>query len=161
MEKIIISIALLVVFSSMVLAPELDYMRMFYDRLLLHYAQTLPYFDIILEYCYNFRVDVILVLNVIKAESGFKTNALSHKGAIGLMQIHPLLAKQYGFNEDDLYIVRINLLIGIRHLSYLLNKYKSQKLALMCYLCGEYFVYRDYFRAEKISRSYIKKILGE
>jgi soluble lytic murein transglycosylase-like protein len=77
-----------------------------------------------------------LVVAVIRAESSFNPNALSHKGAAGLMQLMPDTARQYGvtnrFDPDQ------NLKAGVQHLSYLYSKYKKNiPLTLAAYNAGE------------------------
>ena len=83
---------------------------------------------------HNVREDLIVA--VIRAESSFNPNALSHKGAVGLMQLMPDTAKQYGvtnrFDPDQ------NLKAGVKHLSYLYSKYKKNiPLTLAAYNAGE------------------------
>lgn len=106
----------------------------------------------------KYEVDFYLVLAVIKIESGGVKNAVSKCGAIGLMQIMPILGKDYGYTREELFNPYINIYIGVRQLSYLIHKYKSTRLALMCYLCGESFVYKNFNRAQAVSVDYINKI---
>ena len=105
-----------------------------------------------------YKIDFYLILAVMKAESGGAKNAVSKCGAIGLMQIMPILGIDYGYTEDELFNPYINIKIGVMQLSYLINKYKSVRIALMCYLCGETFVYKNFNRACVISKDYINKI---
>ncbi len=77
-----------------------------------------------------------LIVAVIRAESSFNPQAVSHKGAAGLMQLMPDTAKQYGvtnrFDPDQ------NLDAGIKHLSYLYSKYnKNIPITLAAYNAGE------------------------
>jgi soluble lytic murein transglycosylase-like protein len=59
---------------------------------------------------------------VVAAESGFRTNALSNKGAIGLMQLMPATAREYGANPQD---PKQNVEAGTRYLRDLLWKYRN------------------------------------
>lgn len=89
------------------------------------------------------KIDYRLVLAVIKAESGFDENALSPKGARGLMQLTPSTAKwlwemdnDNAFNDEMLYQADINIKLGIKYLIYLLEKFELP-FALAAYNAGE------------------------
>jgi soluble lytic murein transglycosylase-like protein len=58
--------------------------------------------------------------SIVKAESGYRANAVSPKGAIGLMQLMPGTARELGADPTD---PRQNLEAGARYLSELLLKY--------------------------------------
>lgn len=62
----------------------------------------------------------ILVRSVMAAESGFQTDAVSPKGAIGLMQLMPQTAQDLGADPRD---PAQNVDAGVRYLRDLLNKY--------------------------------------
>lgn len=77
-----------------------------------------------------------LIIAVIKAESSFNPYAVSKKGAIGLMQLMPDTARQYGVKNR--FDVNQNLKGGISHLKYLYRKYnKNLPLTLAAYNAGE------------------------
>ncbi|TGK32613.1 lytic transglycosylase domain-containing protein [Leptospira gomenensis] len=80
------------------------------------------------------RLDPALVQSVIKAESGFKTDAVSPKGAIGLMQLMPSTADLLGV--DDPSDPAENVAGGTKFLSDLLHKYKNLDHALAAYNAG-------------------------
>jgi soluble lytic murein transglycosylase-like protein len=61
-----------------------------------------------------------LVRSVMKAESAFQPQALSPKGAIGLMQLTPATAETLGVNPND---PAQNVDAGTRYLRQLLEKY--------------------------------------
>lgn len=84
-------------------------------------------------YLYNVEADLIRA--VIRQESAFKIDAISHKGAQGLMQLMPATARQYQVN--DVFDPKQNIYAGTRHLSYLINQYNDLDLALAAYNAGE------------------------
>ena len=84
----------------------------------------------------RYGVDIALVKAVIHTESHFNPEATSHKGASGLMQLMPKTAAIYGIR--DLYNPKQNIEAGVRHLRYLLGKYRNNmKHAIAAYNAGE------------------------
>ncbi len=81
-------------------------------------------------------VDAALVRAVMHAESAFNPQALSHKGAQGLMQLMPATAGMYGVsNAMD---AAENIEAGVRHLRYLLDLFNGDiVLATAAYNAGE------------------------
>jgi soluble lytic murein transglycosylase-like protein len=83
-------------------------------------------------------LDKDLVHAVIAAESGYNPNAVSPAGAIGLMQVMPATAADYGVDSvEELFDPAVNLDTGSRHLKRLLGKYKNLRQAIMAYNAGE------------------------
>ena len=73
---------------------------------------------------------------VIRAESAYNARAVSRKGAVGLMQLMPETARQYGVN--DRYDPMENLAGGARYLQDLLARYDNNlELSLAAYNAGE------------------------
>ncbi|MFH0976200.1 MAG: lytic transglycosylase domain-containing protein [Spirochaetota bacterium] len=80
-------------------------------------------------------LDPYLVKCVIKVESGFKADAVSVAGAMGLMQIMPDIAHYY--NVADPLEPKANLTAGIKHLKSLLNYFQNDvTLAVAAYHAG-------------------------
>ena len=83
-------------------------------------------------------VDPHLVHAVIAAESGYNPTAVSPAGAIGLMQVMPETAADYGVDSvEALFQPKTNVDTGTRHLKRLLGKYKNIRQAIMAYNAGE------------------------
>jgi hypothetical protein len=79
-----------------------------------------------------------LVHSLVGAESAYDPYAVSPMGAVGLMQIMPATAADYGVNSVDLlFDPEINLRVGMRHLKRLLGKYRSIGHAVTAYNAGE------------------------
>lgn len=82
-----------------------------------------------------------LVHAVIRAESAYRTDAVSSKGAVGLMQLMPGTAERYGV--ADRYDPAQNLSGGTRYLRDLLKMFDGDlQLALAAYNAGENAVIR-------------------
>jgi hypothetical protein len=84
-------------------------------------------------------VEAALVKAVVAAESNYDAHAISRAGAIGLMQLMPPTAADYGVTSiDDLFDPGINLNTGTRHLKRLLQKYENDYgRVIMAYNAGE------------------------
>src|SRR5262249_18161462 len=86
-------------------------------------------------------VDVALVRAVIQVESGYEPRARSAKGAMGLMQVMPETAVQFGVRPRSLYDPRTNIEAGSKYLKSLLDRLPLN-LALAAYNAGEASVQR-------------------
>jgi soluble lytic murein transglycosylase-like protein len=104
--------------------------------------ETNPRFDPIIEKVAKEQgIDAMLVRAVIQVESGYEPRARSRSGAMGLMQLMPQTAKQYGVTARRLYDPRANIEAGIKHLKSLLD-HLPLHLALAAYNAGEGAVQR-------------------
>lgn len=63
-----------------------------------------------------------LVLAVIEVESRFNKFAISHAGALGLMQVMPFWLKEIGRPNDNLFDMQTNLRMGCTILRHYLDK---------------------------------------
>ena len=93
-------------------------------------------YETIIKACsVKYGVSPSLVKAVIHAESGYNPNAVSHKGASGLMQLMPGTAKSLrvadSFNPKD------NVEGGVKYLRFLLDTFHGDvSLALAAYNAG-------------------------
>lgn len=106
------------------------------------------------------QVDAALLHAVISAESSYRPDAVSPKGAIGLMQIMPETARRYGVTNprDPLQ----NILGGAQYLRDLIAMFNNDiKLALAAYNAGENAVIRHGNRIPPYRETlqYVPKVL--
>jgi len=81
-------------------------------------------------------LDPCLILSLMRAESSFNRNAVSVKGASGLMQLMPETATRFGVK--NIFDPRENVLGGTKYLRWLLDRFNGDvRLALAGYNAGE------------------------
>ena len=99
--------------------------------------------EYITQYSNEYNLDPLFVLSVIKAESKFKSDAVSTKDARGLMQITEetgeWIATQMGlkdYSTDKLYEEEYNIRMGCWYLNDLEHEFVSQSLVIAAYNAG-------------------------
>jgi soluble lytic murein transglycosylase-like protein len=117
-------------------------------------------FDALIEkYATLHQVEAALVRAIIQTESAFNTRALSNKGAIGLMQLMPMTARELGV---DPFVPEQNIEGGVRYFSQLLKMFGGIELALVAYNGGPGYAQR-YARGQAAlygeTRDYVTKVL--
>jgi len=112
-------VGLVIFFTHIISSGKLDRKR-----------YPLMYDEIVSKYCEVYDVDRYLVHSIIRTESFFKTDAVSNKGALGLMQIMPDTGKWIAdelnlenFTKEDLLDCEKNIMMGVWYLDYLLGRF--------------------------------------
>jgi soluble lytic murein transglycosylase-like protein len=114
------------------------------------------YQDEIRTVALEYGVDLDLIHAVIATESKYVRNAVSPRGAIGLMQLMPPTAKKYGI--VNLFDATQNIRAGTQYLRYLMATFDGDiELVLAAYNAGEQAV-RKYGRKVPPYRETIKYV---
>ena len=117
----------------------------------------------VLSYAQQYDVNHKLIFALIKWESWFDPNCVSHSGAIGLMQLMPGTASGLGVNPRN---VQQNIQGGVRYLAEQLATYRDRAthervaLALACYNAGPNAVKRAGHHVPSITETqrYVQKV---
>ena len=111
------------------------------------------------EIAARYGVSPALVRSVIRVESAFNPQAVSRKGAQGLMQLMPQTSLSLGVR--DAFNPRQNIEGGVRHLRYLLDRFPGNvSLALAAYNAGEQAVQRyGGVPPYEETQQYVRKVL--
>jgi soluble lytic murein transglycosylase-like protein len=96
---------------------------------------------------------------LVRVESNYDLLAVSHRGAMGLTQIMPAVARSYAVRDP--YDPEQNLEAGMRHLRRLLAKYPDVRRALAAYNAGETAVSRyGGVPPYRETQLYVQRIMG-
>lgn len=141
-------------------------------------AFPMYYEDLISEVADIHDLDPMLLAAVIQVESGFRSEAVSQKGAVGLMQIMPDTAAWLGeqtsqsISAENLFDPSVNVALGAHYLKYLFDRFPTEYAALAAYNAGPTNARRwleegiwdgSYERTGQIpfveTRSYVRKVV--
>jgi membrane-bound lytic murein transglycosylase MltF len=105
-------------------------------------------------------VDPNLVRAVIRVESNWAPGAVSHKGAVGIMQLMPNTANAMGVR--NLYNPEENIDGGVKYLHYLIEKFNGNiTLALAAYNAGPTRVEKNRGKSTNPKTvSYVKRVMA-
>ena len=125
-------------------------------------GRAAQYQSLIEEHATRNSISADLVRAVIQAESAFNPRALSPKGAMGLMQLMPGTAADFGV--VDPYNPAENIRAGVLYLKQLLDLYGGRvELALAAYNAGPGAVkkYNGTVPPYRETRAYVARISGD
>lgn len=102
-----------------------------------------PYGKLIFEVARRHAVNPGLVAAMVRAESAFDPEAVSSKGASGLLQLMPATARRFGIEGGEVFDPELNLDAGVRYIRWLIEHFRGDlPLILAGYNAGEATVER-------------------
>lgn len=122
----------------------------------------LPYGSEIWRISQRRGVDGLLVASIVQVESRFTRNALSPRGAMGLMQVLPSTGQLYGVADlEALNDPHVNLDVGCRYLGRLLRDFDGDlERAVAAYNAGPAAVVRHGgVPPYRETREYVRRVL--
>ena len=119
------------------------------------------------KYSSRYKVDPLLALAVLHEESHFKTDAVSSKGALGLMQVMPETGREIAsnlnirnFTTHKIFDPYVNVRMGIWYLMFLKKKFNNNRLlVLTAYNIGPTRLVEMRGTGHKFDYHYAKKVL--
>ncbi len=136
-KKLIILMIIVIVFIIAIIDIPTKIQKLIYKK---------EYSEYVEKYAESYNVDENLVYAVIKAESNFNSDAKSNKDAIGLMQLVESTAKDVSKKVDiqltddelkeKLLEPEININLGTKYLSILIDRYQNIEVAITAYNAG-------------------------
>ncbi len=137
-KKIVILIILVIIGLSICNKIDLKNIR---NQIMMK-IYKLEYSEYVKKYAKEYDVDKYLIFAIIKAESNFDQDAVSHREAKGLMQLMYSTAEEIAkkvnvdLNEENILKPDININLGTKYISMLIQKYGNINLALAAYNAG-------------------------
>ncbi|AZE48326.1 Membrane-bound lytic murein transglycosylase D precursor [Pseudomonas chlororaphis] len=107
------------------------------------------------------QLDARLLHAMVHVESHYNSNAVSPKGALGLMQVMPATGERFGYS--DLHNSQSNVRAGATYLKWLLDRFDHNlELAVAAYNAGEGAVekYGRQIPPYPETRHYVKKVMA-
>ena len=114
----------------------------------------------IVKHSLELGIDPALALSIAKSESGFRHDARSSGGAVGVFQLMPSTAKRLGVNP---YYLSDNIKGGLMYYKKLYNMFGSTELALAAYNAGPGVVKRcnNTIPKNRETRNFVSNIMTE
>lgn len=132
-KKLSIVIIFIIIIIVAIIVSKEQTMKMMYKK---------DYSEYVIKYSQEYDVEEELIYAIIKAESNFNPNAVSHQNAQGLMQLMYSTAEEVAqkidieLTEENILEPEININIGTKYISELLEKYECIEVALAAYNAG-------------------------
>ncbi len=115
----------------------------------------------------RYEVDYRLVLAVMDAESNFRHDVVSDAGAIGIMQVKPVVAREFSdevgipYKRDILHCPHANVRFGVYYLSWLSRHYDNEYAVLYAYNVGFTRARQNMQRSSEPKTWYTRKVMEE
>ena len=112
----------------------------------------------IIEQAKTMGVEPAIVLSIAKTESGFRQEAKSAGGHVGVFQLSPATANNMGYNPYDL---DENIKAGITYYKNMYNMFGSMELAVAAYNSGPVAIKRHNNTIPVHSKHFVNKIMAD
>jgi soluble lytic murein transglycosylase len=115
----------------------------------------------------SYGVDYRLVLAVMEAESNFRQDVVSNKGAIGIMQVKTIVAREFSrevgisYEKNVLNCPHANVRFGVYYLSWLSKYFNTDRAVLFAYNVGFTRARQIIGKNSEPKTSYIRRVLEE
>ena len=115
----------------------------------------------------RYAVDYRLVLAVMDAESNFRHDVVSDGGAIGIMQVKRVVAREFSeevgipYERDVLHCPHANVRFGVYYLSWLSRHYDNDYAILYAYNVGYTRARQNMQRSSEPKTGYTRKVMEE
>jgi soluble lytic murein transglycosylase len=115
----------------------------------------------------RYAVDYRLVLAVMDAESNFRHDIVSDAGAIGIMQVKRVVAREFSeevgipYERDVLLCPHANVRFGVYYLSWLSRHYDNDYAILYAYNVGYTRARQNMQRSSEPKTGYTRKVMEE
>ena len=124
--------------------------------------------DAVYEEAVAAAVDPLLVASIVARESSFKSRIVSRKGAVGLMQLRPWVARDVAARSElewngleTLHSPELNVRLGITYFKELMQRFDGdERMALTAYNYGPTRVSRQVRRGTYAGSSYADRIVS-
>ena len=134
MRRIILILTTIIVILLIILLNFKNIQKLIYRQ---------DYSEYVEKYAKEYNIDPLLIYAIIKAESNFNNDAVSSKGAAGLMQHMDETAEEVATNEsieyvsnDSLHDPETNIRIGVEYFADLIAIFQNEAISLAAYNAG-------------------------
>ena len=146
-KKVLIFIVIIITLVTSIIIESDRFKKLIYPRKYSNYVE---------KYSEEYNIDENLVYSVMKAESKFNKDVVSHKGAKGLMQISDITRdwaiEELQLGDIDIFDPDINIKIGCWYLNKLYKQFGTLDLAIAAYNGGSGNV-RNWLGNEEYSKN--------
>lgn len=111
-------------------------------KIIIKLSYPKKYDEYVEKYAIEYGIEKELIYSIIKTESNFNEKAISQKEAIGLMQLLESTANEVAkkldmqITKEEVLDPEININLGTKYISSLIEKYENTEVALAAYNAG-------------------------
>ncbi len=114
----------------------------------------------------EYRMSPLFILSLIQVESGFHPTIVSHKGAVGMLQLLPATAQEVATSSGlawtgprDLEDPKTNIDLGLRYMTSLKKQFGNTEHTLTAYNMGPHALRTRLANGREFSREYFDRVM--